>query len=611
MSSLFTAQLSALPLRRTADPGLRKAMQSGDHADFQRAMVKNVAKLCRRLDKALDKHPLASLWSADSLVRTDADRKLHAALVSAKADGTNVGFKTVCESLAAGFADANGPRTVFETLVAAELMLRYATSFTSARFAQVYLQLAVTDIHKLSSASPPNNTDASGTVLRLVAEGELPFVLSRLFESLPCSKVLRPAAIECLAQCLEQSTDTDGSLHAAISHDVRQWLAPFVRVAAWSKASGQPWGRKGTLARWSDCLEGLAAVTVSGGFITDRMADVESPVSTRVDGTTLLARAVDLTEFSPGSALPSIVKSLTRRSNSRKTGKPSKKHKEPNANRQSDWAATAVLRNTFDADADIIFLDWEGPRPGVRLAALGTRIFHGDWDSRITVDGRPQQTVGNWVCTCWFEDEAVAFAELEAGAADGLRHVRQVMLASTEHFAIITDTVTCPERDSEIEFESRLHLLPSFAAESNPITRDLRLSDGYLSARAIPAWLEDDRVHHASGNCSVVDSNLVLQARNHGGVTVPLVLDWHPERQSSEPDWNRLTVTEERRVNTTHEASGFRVRTGSLQLLLYRSLRRGETLRAVLGHHTSNETVYGHVRNSGKIAPLVMVESEA
>ena len=92
---------------------------------------------------------------------------------------------------------------------------------------------------------------------------------------------------------------------------------------------------------------------------------------------------------------------------------------------------------------------------------------------------------------------------------------------------------------------------------------------------------------------------------------MPLVFDWHPDRAIYDADWSQLTVTEDRRVATSQEASGFRVRVGKLQLLLYRSLREGDDMRAVLGLHTSNETVYGRVRRNGDIAPLVLVESEA
>jgi hypothetical protein len=89
------------------------------------------------------------------------------------------------------------------------------------------------------------------------------------------------------------------------------------------------------------------------------------------------------------------------------------------------------------------------------------------------------------------------------------------------------------------------------------------------------------------------------------------VLDWHPKRTSEPADWTRLTVTEARRYTGSHEAAGFRVRIGSFQLLIYRSLIVGRDSRAVMGLHTWDETVYTRVpgRDSAMEA-LVSVEAQ-
>jgi hypothetical protein len=78
-------------------------------------------------------------------------------------------------------------------------------------------------------------------------------------------------------------------------------------------------------------------------------------------------------------------------------------------------------------------------------------------------------------------------------------------------------------------------------------------------------------------------------------VTMPLALDWHPDRSVAPADWCRLTVTEARRIVGPGEASGFRLRVGRRQVLLYRSLVAPGTSRAVLGLHTWHETVFSRV----------------
>jgi hypothetical protein len=256
-------------------------------------------------------------------------------------------------------------------------------------------------------------------------------------------------------------------------------------------------------------------------------------------------------------------------------------------------------------------IDWDQPTQGLHLSALGRQVLGGGWKHRFTVDGKACESAGDWVCTCWFSDNEVAFAELESGSVDGVRHVRHVMLAFKELFAVLTDTVTAPGAGAQIDFESRLSLVDGFEVETNSITRELILQDDCVSVRAVPAWLDDDRIQNTSGSCERAGSELVMRAHNTGGIMLPLVIDWHPGRRAADADWSRLTVTETRRPVAAQQAAGYRVRIGLLQVLLYRSLRRGETLRAVLGYHTANETVYSRIKNTGDILPLVLVEADA
>ena len=92
-------------------------------------------------------------------------------------------------------------------------------------------------------------------------------------------------------------------------------------------------------------------------------------------------------------------------------------------------------------------------------------------------------------------------------------------------------------------------------------------------------------------------------------MTLPLALDWHPKRIDQPADWTRLSVTESRRAVGAHEASGFRIRIGDHQVLVYRSLIAPTISRAVLGLHTWDESVYGRVPlKGGLLQPLVEVE---
>lgn len=588
-------QLTALPLRRSADPAFRKALASGDAATVQRAIVKASVKTRQKLDKALGGPRLASLWSAHSLAQSAADQQL-------LQQTHNADPATICRCVAESFASSQ-PQTVFQTLLAAELVMRAPEAFTAEQFVQIYVQLATCDLSALLSTEDDDCQDFSQTVQSTVAQAELPFVLSLLFAPFQCSKLLNARGIEWLADCVEEATDTDGTLNAEDAENMSQWLAPFIRVQAWSKAHKQPWGRSTTRSRWNQCLTNIAGCTIATGFLPEAETTHQQPIGPQE----VFFRAVELAELPDDSPLPAFLKSLARG--------PAKKSKAPKsdatASNQSDWATAALLRNRFSADADAISVHWKTQTPTLNVATLGSQLLTGEWNTKVTVDGKAIETAGSWVCTCWFQDAEVVFAELEAGSADGVRHVRHVMLSLTDHFAVITNTASAPNADAQVSIHSQLQLASHFSAEANSITRELSLSDGRVGVRAIPCWLADDRIDSCAGDFSAANGQLTLQAEGLGGVAAPMVLDWQPERQYREADWNSLTVTEERRLNSSAEASAFRVRIGMLQLMLYRSLRRGEKLRAVLGYHTDNETVYGHIRNSGKIDPLVLVESEA
>ena len=452
--------------------------------------------------------------------------------------------------------------------------------------------------------------------MQSVAQGEVPFLLSLLLDDVQTSKARRGNAIRKIASAIEDVTDTDGSLQAVVGRHAIDWLAPIVRITSWSRVFKTDWAVQKTVRRWERTLHFVAALMTPDGLLTTADAPQQEFSFDTQQPATILQHGLRLAGVSASSKVRSLAIQLTEKrggSRSKKFAKSKLKKasvKADRCNEQSDWAEFALLRNGLRVDADVMAMDWDEAVPNVRLAALGTKLLNGEWTSRIRVNGVPHETAGSWVCTCWFEDKEVAFAELESGSADGVCHVRHIMLSLDQHVAVITDFVTGPDDEADIEFTSTLPLSPGTTAETDSITREVKLNRHDVGVRAIPAWLEDDRIIQALGTCDVQDGKLVMTARNKGGVTLPLVLDWHPERAHRDPDWSRLTVTEEQQVLKPRDAAAYRVRVGNYQLLLYRSLRCGETLRAVLGYHTAHETVYGRVKKNGDIAPLVLVESE-
>ena len=607
MSDAVSQSLASLSFRRNSDSAMKKAASTGDAQAFHSAFLKSHAKVRRRVEKVFGDTPFVAVWSEQTF-SADGDSEL---LRGIRAFGRS---SELFGHLVAAAA-APTPVSPLFVLVACEAMLRYPDGFSGEQLVTVFTRLtreAETEICSSSLATVEDGAETLPSVADIVTQAEVPFLLSLVMDSQQSARSRQLGSIEAVADCLSASTDTDGTLDAALAREAGRWLAPFVRILGWANSFRKSWANETTKARWLKTLNRLAALATSEGFVSAAAATDQPQRTQESSEVALFARAVGLTEKDVETGLAPYVTALAK--GGRRKAKP-KKNDEKRLNRklsgQSDWATTAVFRNSLQVDADVMTVDWDQPTQGLHLSALGRQVFGGGWKHRISVDGKVCEAAGDWVCTCWFSDNEVTFAELESGSVDGVRHVRHVMLALKEHFAVLTDTVTAPDAGAQILFESRLSLLDGFEVATNSITRELILQSDGISLRAVPAWLDDDRIQNTSGSCELAGSELVMRAHNTGGVMLPLVIDWHPDRRAADADWSRLTVTEARRPVAAQQAAAYRVRIGLLQLMLYRSLRRGQTLRAVLGYHTANETVYSCVRNTGEILPLVLVEADA
>jgi len=243
------------------------------------------------------------------------------------------------------------------------------------------------------------------------------------------------------------------------------------------------------------------------------------------------------------------------------------------------------------------------------IAAAGVPILAGNWNSSVLLDDEVLPTPTAWNCSCWFLDPETVLVELEAEGAADVRQVRQLLLAPCDRFVMLTDSVTSHDPERKVQLVTSVPLVDGAACTPCDVTRELTLCVGPRTVRTFPLWLEDDRIQHTLGRYREHDRHLELTGVGKGGVTLPLALDWHPKRIDQPADWTRLSVTESRRAVGAHEASGFRIRIGDHQVLVYRSLIAPTISRAVLGLHTWDESVYGRVPlKGGLLQPLVEVE---
>ncbi|MAC56252.1 MAG: hypothetical protein CME31_27265, partial [Gimesia sp.] len=142
-------------------------------------------------------------------------------------------------------------------------------------------------------------------------------------------------------------------------------------------------------------------------------------------------------------------------------------------------------------------------------------------------------------------------------------------------------------------------------------THELTLKTKGLSARIFPIGLPQERDFFQPGSLTFNEQHQLIlqqQASEATALYVPLIIDWEPDLKRKAADWSRLTVSESGKISSRDEAAGHRLRIGSHQLLVYRSLKKAEHARAVLGHHTSYESVIGRFDTNGDLSPLLFVE---
>ena len=587
-------QLGDLEFRRSA-AAIRKAVDREDAAGFQTAVRKQHRQALRRLHRSMATVNSAALWSESVLAKSHEDRELATALKSARKRRRGI----VNQLLKACDSSPASPLTL---LVALETVGRHGDQLKPEEFVRLYGLLASVDT--VSSAGSAPESELPGDSLQLICDAELPWAISILFSEIKGHRSRQQASSKRLQEALEEATDTDGMLHSSLTSVADEWLAPFTRATMWGSAFGESWAGRMS-GRLSDSVAFCVHLLIPNGLTCRPPATLRDKDDRPAD---VLQHALRATGYRASSPYAQFVQSVIRKKS--KAGKTTKRSKNAELSSQSDWAESAIMRNGLQVDSDSVVLNWPSRETSLHLAPLGTPLISGSWESRITINGKLVSESPEWTCSCWFTDDEAAFAELEADPTDSLHLVRHVMLSLKDRLAVVCESVTCSDAEAEIQFESRLPLAADPLAVTNSITRELVLHANCVSTRVVPAWLEDDRIQHALGNCDKQDNQLVSSASGAGGVTVPLVFDWHPERQSMDADWARLTVTEDRVRSSAQQAAGFRVRIGKRQLFIYRSLVTADAPRAVMGQHTINETVYGRVRKSGDIAPLVLVEGE-
>lgn len=289
---------------------------------------------------------------------------------------------------------------------------------------------------------------------------------------------------------------------------------------------------------------------------------------------------------------------------------------------------------------------WTGPLR--TLLRFNDQPIHGlprrpQYDTAEEQDGEN----GNlWAVLCSEQDSAYDYLELQRELSHNFLLQRHFLLLHDEEILLFADTVLPdPSRkDREtgiIEYELSFPLAPQI--KTDYVQRSKKETELLLSgppvpngtknvdlARifplALPEWRTQDQTKETSTqnkkstqttSCELISG--VLE-ENEGVLTyrlwtrgtaifAPLVFDLSATRLKQAYTWRRLTVGEHLESVPQDQATGFRLRCGKRQYLIYRSMT-GTANRSILGHNLIDDFFFGFFTREGTIEPILEVTPE-
>lgn len=445
-------------------------------------------------------------------------------------------------------------------------------------------------------ADPSVHADVS-----LIERGELPFVAGVLFGDIAGASDLIRSGRRFFAANLDDGVDGDGTPRAELVERLPLWLAPLIRATLIAKQF--------EVKLWTQDQERTLRLAVERAIPLcrpDGKAALSNGLS--LEPLPVLVAAAELfglPEISPEAGYLQSVRRVV-------AGQPPRRAKQDGVltmpSNQSDWARFALLRSDWSVQADSVAIAHHRMFPRIDVTASGKPLLQGDWTLELTLGDAVVELAKEWSCVCWQSDPDADYIELQMRGPGKLRVERIVMLSRRDKFMLLADSVSGVTRE-RIEYRAMLPLVGGLTAQLDRPTREAQLTARGFKARVFPLAVAQDRIQSTPHEFTANDERLSLtQVAEGEGLFAPLIIDWHPDRQRSGAQWRSLTVTEDGRVIGPDIAAGHRLKLGDHQLLVFRGLKHTGESRAVLGHHTNNETVIAKVDKKGDVDPILMVE---
>ena len=270
-------------------------------------------------------------------------------------------------------------------------------------------------------------------------------------------------------------------------------------------------------------------------------------------------------------------------------------------------AKLAVGFPEWDVRQGRFHLDYASEIPQLEVVAGRRRVFSGEVQVRLEVDGAEQHPCGEWNEICDHSDDDVHYLEIEQFWSGGIVLQRQLMLVRDDRCLLMADSVLPQNSGSGavagrgatadlladssgldtvgIDYWCNLPLACSMAWVAEQDTREGFLADSKNRTLVVPLAAGEWAVGPTDSSISQTsDRHLQLFARGRKALYAPLWLDFQKRRFLRPRTWRQLTVGDQLELVPRYDAAAYRFQAGSEQWMIYRSM--GERrCRTTLGKH--------------------------
>jgi hypothetical protein len=449
-------------------------------------------------------------------------------------------------------------------------------------------------IAQQAQAAPP--AGASELLSEQWLAVELPLWLAFWFAPQRPSPALFRQAVERLDTSLRESLDGEGQLHA-------QHL-PLTRTLCRSWTVGLTIWRALRGARGLEKVKLAADARIQFSWLIRQMlcgsrgdgAGLFTAQSGSLSATLNLAHAA--LRIAPDNDQRRLVKAWS-------GGKRVSEASLPWAGDHSEWAQQAVLRSSWQRDAQMCAIRWWDRRLELDVSAGKRSLLRGEWTCQPVVDGHSLQPASEWESICWEVDEDIEYLELEMQFEGDWKVQRQIALAREDGLLLLADAILGPAAE-RLEYQSSLLHAPEVEIKADSEATELkfvvRRPIATLIPLAIPEW------RRMSHNGSLDQTELLTKVTQRGrNAYVPLVLDLDSKRQRKPLTWRQLTVAEQLEIVSPECAAAYRLQIGKRQWVFYRSLEPAGN-RTFMGQNLVSEFLWARFLKTGEIETLIEIE---